>query len=327
MIINLRLELYFLKPRSMWSDLHVMLKVKRLLLFVLKVVLRRVLTYDPADPWSQGRAGPDGLLKTHAGERIPWFQTLNHAHKVRLSHGSFLLWNISKSVCLKPAPTHITRATSTYFLGRVPILSLIIIAQIVSWVNLVSSLVSVKMPADAPRVTERKQNATVRRGWGGFSQLSASIQSAQKTSKERIELLLCVCHTVIPDRRPLRSSATFPPHIRTRWRRFIQIPRSDPNDLMWRDNDVRMTNVKRKMTTKGIASVFSWPLQKILLFYIIISNLKVKSWSKKKKEINSIIINLPFWNLITVITANHHCWHFQLHFWWVMMWLIPNVTL
>lgn len=160
-----------------------------------------------------------------------------------------------------------------------------------------SSLVSVKMPADAPRVTERKQNATVRRGWGGFSQLSASIQSAQKTSKERIELLLCVCHTVIPDRRPLRSSATFPPHIRTRWRRFIQIPRSDPNDLMWRDNDVRMTNVKRKMTTKGIASVFSWPLQKILPFYIIISNLKVKSWSKKKKEINSIIINLPFWNL------------------------------
>lgn len=146
--------------------------------------------------------------------------------------------------------------------------SFIIITQLVSWVNLVSSLVSGENASGCPP-GEWKEAECNSQAVGGFSELSASIQSAQKTSKDCIELLLCVCYTVIPDRRPLCSSATFPPHIRTRWRLFIHIPGSDPNGLMWRDNHVRMTSVKRKTMTKGIASVFSWPLQEIRLLYII----------------------------------------------------------
>lgn len=210
---------------------------------------------------------PDGLLKTM------WVsESSDYKHRIIYTSGDSVMEAFcGETLVIKQEymSRTSTRAPGMYFLRRIPTWSLLSLSHsLLAGSTLCHRWLAVKMPADAPRVSERKQNAAVRQ-WGGFSELSASIQSAQKTSKERIELLLCVCYTVIPGRRPLCSSAAFPPHIRTRWRLFIQIPGSEPNGLMWCDNHVRMTRVKRKTTTKGIASEFSWPLQKRRLLYII----------------------------------------------------------
>lgn len=99
--------------------------------------------------------------------------------------------------------------------------SFIIIAQLVSWVNLVSSLVSGENASGCPQ-GEWKEAECSGQAVGGFSELSASIQSTQKTSTECIELLLCVGFTVIADVPP-RPSPPVLHHIRTRaqlWKPF-----------------------------------------------------------------------------------------------------------
>lgn len=87
--------------------------------------------------------------------------------------------------------------------------SFIIIAQLVSWVNLVSSLVSGENASGCPQ-GEWKEAECSGQAVGGFSELSASIQSTQNTSTQCMELLLCVCYTVTADVPPVL------PHIRTR---------------------------------------------------------------------------------------------------------------
>lgn len=132
----------------------------------------------------------------------------------------------SETLAIKPEYTSQTSnglqntSKGMYFRQWIPTFSLLSLSHsLLAGSTSCHRWLAVKMPADAPRVSERKQNATVRQ-WGGFTKLSASIQSAQKTSKECIELLLCGCYTVVPDRRPLCSSATFMPLIQTRRRLF-----------------------------------------------------------------------------------------------------------
>lgn len=61
-----------------------------------------------------------------------------------------------------------TRATGTYFVRRIPTLSLLSLSHsLLAGSTLCHHWLAVKMPVDAPRVSERKQNATVRQ-WGAL---------------------------------------------------------------------------------------------------------------------------------------------------------------
>lgn len=182
--------------------------------------------------------------------------------------------------------------------------SFIIIAQLVSWVNLVSSLVSGENASGCPQGEWKKAECSGQ-AVGGFSELSASIQSTEKTSTECIELLFCVCYTVIADVPP-----PVLPHIRT-WAQLRK-----PfwcGQTAWR---LDFPNFCKRYCC--FTSVMSKYLKK-----------KNYNWTAgaKKKSIPSLSAYL----FETFSSISHHSQSSLLtpsaSLLWVLMWPIPNVTL